>query len=109
MKSPTGSNVTCAPWASLFMWIAMVVWAAEAGQRRPERPLASTPPPAAMIRRRDSIGLLRDQGLFGLGDVPEHNMVVRLLNARMTGVVVEADMVHTCRRARAGRGSLSAH
>ena len=72
----------------------MVVSSAEACQRRPARQLASAPPPAAIIRRRDSIGLLCDQGLFSFGDVPEHDVVVRLLDAGMTSVVVEADMVH---------------
>ncbi len=48
--------------------------------------------------RRDSMVLFSNRGLVGLRHMPEDDVVVRLLDARMAGIVVHGDMIHVAPR-----------
>src|SRR5687767_4937546 len=104
MRTPIGSNQTSAPRSSLRMRISTTEPAASAPVGREcaaldsARP-ASARPPSIRKPRRVSMSLPQRRGLLR-GDVPEHDVVVRLRDARVPGVVVHVHVIDPGRRHR---------
>src|SRR4051794_17186907 len=96
-RTPIGSNQTFEPSALPRMLISTV--SAAAARRSGREPARSKPPPAQSRRLRESILLGRGHArLVGLRHMPEHDVVVRLLDPGVAGVEIHVDMVDLAAR-----------